>query len=170
MKLSFGKVSLILLVFFSSDYFVNSEIIDDDSLAKNNYKINDIKTVLPTLKGGAKYVLAGINFYGGVPILLPISYSSVNSLCKLMKKNKKMIIRVEGHSEAAGAPSLEILKELSEQRARTVYKVLLANGIEKKRVSTIGFGSKYMLFPSRNATEEERSANRRVEINVISIE
>jgi len=85
------------LSFFNDSSFVNSKALSADLLEKTNYKINDIKIVLPKLRGGKKYILGGINFYGGSPVLLQQSYSSVYSLSKLMKKNKKMTIRIEGH-------------------------------------------------------------------------
>lgn len=156
--------------FLNDDYFVKSKIISDSSLIESNYKINDIKTVLPLLKGGKKYVLTGINFYGESSELLPESYASVYSLCKLMKKNKKMKIRIEGHVNHPGHPSLAYKIELSESRAHAVYNILLSNGISKDRMKTIGFGSQYMLFPDFNSTEEQQKENRRVEINVISLD
>src|ERR1035437_187077 len=133
--------------FFNSSYFVNSQTIRDDSLIKVDYKLNDIKVILPKLKGGKKYTLGGINFYGDQAKLLPESYPSVSALCKLMKKNKKMKIRIEGHINDPGNPSLDSHKGLSEARAHTIYNMLLLNGIEKERMKIIGFGSMYMLFP-----------------------
>lgn len=153
--------------FFNSSYFVNNKTIINDSLIKNDYKLNNIKTILPKLKDGKKYTLGGINFYGDEARLLPESYPSVSALCKLMKRNKKIKIRIEGHINDPGNPSLDSHKEMSEARARVIYKMLLYGGIEKERMTTIGFGSKYMLFPRAHSLEEQE-ANRRVEINVLS--
>lgn len=158
------------IIFLNDNYFVDSKKINDDSLLKTSYKINNIKTILPKLKGGKKYVLNSINFYPGTADLLPESYSSVYSLCKLMKKNNKMVIRIEGHVNDPGRPSLGEAIELSEARAHTVYNILVLNGIAKYRMKTIGFGSMHMLFPDYNATSEQQEANRRVEINVISLD
>lgn len=158
------------LNFYNDSSFVNSKIIRPDLLEKADYKINNMKVILPKLKGGQKYSLAGINFYGNDTILLPISNSSINSLYKLMKKNRKMIIRIEGHINDPGHPSINSHKELSEQRAHAIFNILLMKGIEKDRMTTIGLGSQYMLFPRKNASDAEQEANRRVEINVISLE
>lgn len=156
--------------FLNDNYFVSSKEIDTDSLAKVDYKLNDIQTVLPKLKGGRKYILGGINFYGSSSKLLPTSFASVNALYKLMKKNKKMRIRIEGHVNNPNYTIPEkIVKPLSEERAKTVYNYLLAKGIEKERMSSIGKGDDYMLYP-KPKNEEEQMKNRRVEINVISIE
>lgn len=169
MDASLWSKSSYTLSFFNDSSFVNSKVLSADLLEKTNYKISDIKTILPKLRGGKKYILGGINFYGGTPELVPQSYSSVYSLGKLMKKNKKMTIRIEGHINFPGNPSLENMVALSEQRALAVYNMLLLKGIEKERMSTIGFGSMYMLFPLSNATENQQAANRRVEINVLSL-
>lgn len=109
-----------------------------------------------------KYNMSSINFFGGQATLLPSSYSSIEALYKLMKKNKRMIIRIEGHINGYGDHPLSV------SRAKTVYNYLQEQGIEKERMSFIGFGGEKQLYPNPK-NESESSANRRVEINVISI-
>jgi outer membrane protein OmpA-like peptidoglycan-associated protein len=90
----------------------------------------------------------------------------VEALYKLMKKNKSMVIRIEGHVNGTGQKVFE--QFLSEKRAKTVYDYLTKKGIEKERMSTIGYGADKMLYRTPQF-EGQASANRRVEINVISI-
>src|SRR3989339_31531 len=168
------------IVFLNEDYnlvmtedssFISIKEIHKAELKKANYQINNIKVVLPKLKGGKKYTLDGINLHGDQARLLPKSMSSVKALYKLMKKNKKMVIRIEGHTNdpfkqtEAQRPGWS--QKLSEQRAQAIYTYLKEKGIERTRMTTIGFGSKYMLYPTTNK-EDEMEKNRRVEINVIS--
>jgi outer membrane protein OmpA-like peptidoglycan-associated protein len=177
-----GKYNMTVKLWESAPYtisFENDSFFIDSKQITTDYKLNDIKTVLPKLRGGKKYTLGGINFEGNLPELLPESYASVNALCRLMKKNKNMIIRIEGHVNAPNNLTNSAWSErqnsriyfhqhLSEARAQTVYHYLISKDIAKERMSTIGFSNKYMLYPNPK-NEEEAEKNRRVEINVISI-
>ncbi|MDQ3046084.1 MAG: OmpA family protein [Bacteroidota bacterium] len=156
------------LTFMNDSSFVSSSTINTKSL-KNTSTFPDIKTVLPKLKKGGKYKLGNINFYGNAAIILPESYSSVESLYKLMKKNQKMVIQIEGHVNDPGGSSKGFNQKLSDERAMTIKNYLLGKGIEEERISTIGMSNKKMLF-TKPKDEVQSSANRRVEINVISIE
>ena len=86
-----------------------------------------------------------------------------------MEKNKKMVIRIEGHvNDPLGTFNRESKQSLSESRANTVYEYLLGKGIKEERMSKIGFGDRHILYPQPK-NEDEQEKNRRVEINVISI-
>ncbi|MES2284205.1 MAG: OmpA family protein [Bacteroidota bacterium] len=157
------KESLNYTLSFSSDNSFNVvKTLNTNDLKKSN-SFTDIRTILVRLKKGMKYNMSSINFYAGLAILLPSSFPSLLSLYKLLKKNKKMIIRIEGHINGYGDHPLSV------SRAKTVYDYLLEQGIEKERMSFIGFGGEKQLYPNTR-DETEASANRRVEINVISIE
>jgi outer membrane protein OmpA-like peptidoglycan-associated protein len=53
-------------------------------------------------------------------------------------------------------------------RAKMVYDYLLANGISPDRVLGYkGFGSSHPVYPIPEKSEEERIANRRVEIRIV---
>jgi outer membrane protein OmpA-like peptidoglycan-associated protein len=56
---------------------------------------------------------------------------------------------------------------LSLQRAKAVFSFLVANDIEKSRMSFLGFGSSQPIFPLPENNETERATNRRVEIKVV---
>lgn len=159
------------LTYISEETFVQTTTINTKDL-KGGTVFPDIKTVLPKLKKGEKYKLGNINFYGNSAILLLESFSSAQSLYKLMKKNKKMIINIEGHvNDPTGrkTPTEEKYNQvLSEDRANAIYNFLLKKGIEKERMSTEGFSNKHMLY-AHPKTKFEQEANRRVEIKVISI-
>lgn len=81
-----------------------------------------------------------------------------------------MVIRIEGHVNGEGSTSGDPYNQiLSEQRALKVYDILVAKGIEKERMQTIGFAAKKMLYPHPKS-ESQSEKNRRVEINVLSID
>lgn len=154
------------LTVLSDSTFVQSKTINTKDLKGEN-TFDNIRMLLPKLRKGEKYKLGNINFYGHEARLLPESYPSVMALYKLMSKNKKMIIQIEGHVNDPGG-RIATDQQLSEDRAKTVYDFLLKSGIQKERISTIGLSNKQMLFPFPK-DESQASANRRVEIKVISI-
>lgn len=159
------------LVFSNDSSFIGTKVINTAD-TKDGHSFPSIRAVLPKLKKGAKYPLGNINFYGNEARLLPESYPSVEALARLMKKNKNMIIQIEGHVNGAGASAHELegaaFQELSDARAAMVRNCLIGAGIADSRMSTIGYAAKQMLFP--HATDEEQQKlNRRVEIKVISI-
>ncbi len=153
------------LTFSSDSSFIAVKTLNTKDLKQTN-TFTDIRTILPKLKKGEKYKMGTINFYGNQSDLLPESYSSVNALYMLMKKNKKMVIRIEGHVNPAYPK--DDWQSLSEGRAKAVLFYLKQKGIEKERMSSIGFGASKAIYPIPK-NESEGAANRRVEINVISI-
>lgn len=158
------------LALSSDNSFIDVKIINTTEIQKQPNSFTDIRTVLPKLKKGEKYKLRNINFQAGNDILLVESFPSVEALYRLMKKNKKMVIRIEGHINGSRAGSVnESWQELSEMRAKRVYDYLVKKGIEQERIQTIGYSDRMMLYPNAK-NEIEASANRRVEINVLSIE
>jgi outer membrane protein OmpA-like peptidoglycan-associated protein len=72
-------------------------------------------------------------------------------------------IRVEGHTDSQGGRAYN--KALSERRASSVVRALVARGIPAVRLDTAGFGLERPI--AHNATREGRAKNRRVELHVL---
>jgi outer membrane protein OmpA-like peptidoglycan-associated protein len=72
-------------------------------------------------------------------------------------------VRVEGHTDDVGTPGYN--KRLSNRRAAAVVKWLVVHGVDKKRLSSEGFGRERPLDPAK--TEEARAQNRRVELHIV---
>ena len=162
------------LTFSNGSSFTQTQIINTASIKKGS-SFSNIKTILPQLKKGGKYKLGNINFYGGESRLLPESLPSVEALFQLLAKNKKMLIRIEGHVNSVFLDDYEResnshsqYQQLSDDRAEAIYTYLVKKGIAATRMKTVGLADTEMLFPhAKNA--EEQAANRRVEIKVLSI-
>jgi outer membrane protein OmpA-like peptidoglycan-associated protein len=94
-------------------------------------------------------------------------------LLDVMEKNPNLEISIEGHICCRAGWELDGMDEdlgtnnLSEMRAKTVYDYLIKNGIAAIRLSYKGFGPLYPLYAYPEKTEEEKTANRRVEIKII---
>jgi OOP family OmpA-OmpF porin len=67
---------------------------------------------------------------------------------------------IEGHTDDVGSP--EYNAALSAKRAETVQNYLLAKGVPRSRLGTIGHGEAAPVAP--NDSEQHRQQNRRVEI------
>lgn len=153
------------LVAFNDSSFIQSRILNTSDLQKESNVFQDITLVLPKLRKGKKFTVNNLNFEGGLDVLLTESIPVRHNLFKLMQKNKKLIIIIEGHVNGCdlsfGDPML-----LSQKRAENIFFYLMQKGIEKQRMSTLWFGCSRMLYPNPKSAEEEK-LNRRVEIKVI---
>lgn len=71
-------------------------------------------------------------------------------------------VRVEGHTDDQGKDARN--RVLSAERAAAVVSWLVSHGVDKKRLSSVGLGSKRPLVP--NDGDDGRRQNRRVELHI----
>jgi len=109
------------------------------------------------------WVLVGVNFESGKSNLSPESYPVLVNAVQVLLSNPDMKVEVQGHTDNIGSESFN--KKLSEQRAETVKRFLVAKGVAASRLSTVGVGSSNPV--SDNKTAEGRSLNRRIEFKVL---
>ncbi len=114
-------------------------------------------------KKGDKILLKNLNFYNNEDVMLPSSAPVVRELLSMLKEHPKLKIQIQGH--VCCEP--ENKKKLSRKRAIAVYNYLVRNGISKKRLSYTSFGSTKPIYAIPEKTEEEKTANRRVEIEIV---
>ncbi|HWJ91626.1 MAG TPA: OmpA family protein [Flavisolibacter sp.] len=130
------------------------------------------KDRLDSIRQGDVLRLKNINFYGGRHTFLPESLPALNELLEAMMTHPKLVIEIQGHICCLWGPDDgddydANDKNLSRNRARAVYDYLAEKGIDKARMSYRGFaGTVPLVYPER--TEEDRTANRRVEIRIVS--
>jgi OOP family OmpA-OmpF porin len=92
--------------------------------------------------------------------LRPEALPALDEVARLLASDESMRLKVEGHTDATGAP--EHNRELSKQRAETVVSTLVAKGVAPARLSASGFGSDQPLV--KETDEASRAKNRRVEL------
>ncbi|NGY38407.1 OmpA family protein [Flavobacterium sp. XN-5] len=131
---------------------------------KEDSKKTIIEKIVDDSKPGDLLKLENINFFDSSDILLPESRPALFDLLALLIKNKNLTIEIQGHICCQPKEAIDII---SAARAKKIYDILIKNGIEKERLSHIGFGSSKPIYlvPERN--EKERIANRRVEIKIL---
>ncbi|RZJ59349.1 MAG: OmpA family protein [Flavobacterium sp.] len=96
----------------------------------------DFEKTIFTAKKGDKIVIKGLHFYTDEARILPTSMAAINDLVAVMKKNPKLRIDIQGHMCCS-----EDRTNLAGDRAKTIYKILVKSGINKRRMTLKGFGS-----------------------------
>ncbi len=115
-----------------------------------------------------RYYLRPIYFDFDSYSLTGESMSKLDILSSILEKHPSLSIKITGHTDAKG--SYDYNQRLSADRATSVYKYLILNGISKDRMEAVGMSES--VHVARNTTRDERDApegrmlNRRVEFKV----
>jgi len=120
---------------------------------------------LEPLKQGKSMQIEEIEFHPGSSDFTPTSEGKLRRLKDFMALNSEVIIEIQGHVFSVEDNSFAAQK-MSEARAKRVYNYLVENGINKSRMTTVGFGNTKPIFPKPKLAFEEQM-NRRVEIKVL---
>ncbi len=120
---------------------------------------------LMPIEVGQVVTLNNLFFERGEANLLDKSLPTLDRLLQLMMENPSLEIELSGHTDGLGGRTAN--EVLSQERVDRIKEYLVQFGIEKNRVSTIGFGGRYPVAPSD--TEENRAKNRRVEVKILQI-
>lgn len=104
-----------------------------------------------------------LNFQTSSAVILQESYPEVEQFATFLKENPGYKAEIIGHTDSVGKAGLNMI--LSQERAASVKKALIADGVEESRLSTAGRGE---LDPiESNRTKEGRLANRRIEVVLV---
>jgi len=144
------------------DTVVSKEDITDTGGRNSTVTVQGVRKT-----GGEEPLLSG-----DVKLIIPFGYNdsepkekafdTLDRLAAVMVENLDMEIVVKGHTDTTGPPPYN--KNLSELRANSVKKYLVAKVISPLRIQTIGMGKQNPLKP--NTSWAGRKANRRVEIEL----
>lgn len=112
-----------------------------------------------------EFILSGgINFESGKADLLDAAYPELEKIVKVISDYPDTKWKIEGHTDNTGSAKLN--KELSIQRAKSVYNFFVSKGVDAKRLSVNGFGPDFPV--AENNTETGKALNRRVAIILVS--
>jgi outer membrane protein OmpA-like peptidoglycan-associated protein len=144
--------------------FSEKIVIENPNGSKSEYKLDvDFMNQMNTAKPGEKLNLKNLNFILNTFAVANESRGKLYELLQVMQANPNLKISIQGHICCMPADK----KDLSTLRAKAVYKFLEYNKIDKSRMAYKGFGVTQPLFSIPEKSEEERVANRRVEIEII---
>lgn len=110
------------------------------------------------------WVLGDVFFDFDKSDIKPRFYPELDAVVKVLDKNPSVKVRIEGNTDNIGTEKYNM--GLSERRANAVMEYLMKAGIDKNRLSTIGYGFSKPI--ATNATDEGRALNRRVELTPLS--
>ncbi|MDZ7607425.1 MAG: OmpA family protein [Cyclobacteriaceae bacterium] len=136
---------------------------NEDFTAVTDYREINRDLELTPLKVGESVQLNNLFFVQSKAEILPESQPEMERLLKLLNENPTLEIELGGHTDNQGS-SVANLK-LSEERALAIMNYLLENGINKKRLTSKGYGGTKPI--ASNASVETRQKNRRVEITIM---
>ena len=115
-------------------------------------------------KSGEKIKIENLNFVINTFAVVPESRGKMYELLLVLQKNPSLKIDIQGHL----CCMLVDRTDLSTQRAKALYNFLLNQNISKDRLSYKGFGSSQPIYALPEKDEQERAANRRVEILIVN--
>ena len=118
---------------------------------------------LRPLQTGLEVDLETIEFMPGADELYHTSLPALEALHKFLIVNPTVGIAVIGHDRPS--PTFSESAYESRERARAVWKYLIAQGVNPNRLSIEGEGSRMMRYPEPKSIEEAE-ANRRVTVRV----
>jgi OOP family OmpA-OmpF porin len=112
---------------------------------------------------GLIQILDQVKFKTASADLLPESDDTLGAVLKVMTEHPEIKrVSVEGHTDNHGGVAYN--QDLSRRRAASVVKWLAVHGIDRARLSSVGYGQERPV--DTNATEAGRQNNRRVEFHI----
>ena len=106
-------------------------------------------------------IKSDVLFDTGSAVLKPGAYAELNRIARVLNKYPQTMVRVEGHTDDAGAEDPNM--RLSLARADAVKNVFVQQGVNPTRVQTLGFGESQPI-------SSNRAQNRRVVITLIPVQ
>lgn len=156
------------LTFIRNGYLNAHYHLKAEDIALSKQDTINIQIYLNPVEVIEKITLKHIYFYTDTDVLKPESYPDLEKLLKSLKDNPSMLIEIQGHMNYAANRVMNRSQQnynlyLSHKRAKSIYQYLIANGIDRKRLSYRGMSNFKMIYPiPRN--QEEEDMNKRVEI------
>lgn len=109
-------------------------------------------------------VLERVHYATDQDIILPESFEVLEEVAQYIRAHKEwQEILIEGHTDSRASDAYNL--DLSQRRASSVLRFLLARGVEPSRLRAQGFGRSRPL--ADNSTEAGMSLNRRVEFTIL---
>lgn len=127
---------------------------------KNQEEAREIRVELIPIEKGQQVKLENVFFEFDAYELQQRSYPELDKVVEFLEANPGVMARLEGHTDNQGKDDYN--KELSRNRAKTVYQYLIDQGIDERRLDYKGYGADQPI--ATNDTEKGRAQNRRTEM------
>lgn len=140
-------------------YFLN-----DKEEEANSLDDQEVILELERVSVGKSMQIEEIEFVQGTSEITLASEPKLRRLKDFLALNASLNVEIQGHVFAIGDNSFAAQK-VSEARAKRVMKYLIDNGIDKDRLTAVGYGNTRPIYVEPKFFYEEQ-ANRRVEVVV----
>ncbi|MFT5449885.1 MAG: OOP family OmpA-OmpF porin [Gammaproteobacteria bacterium] len=114
--------------------------------------------------GDTLAIVTNVNFNFDSATIRSDSEAKLDRVVSILKTNKKVRVRIEGHTDSTGPEGYN--QGLSYRRAEAVKGYLAGKGIKGSSLSVVGFGEAKPLVSNRSRAG--RAVNRRVEFKVLN--
>ena len=163
--LGIKKIEIIApIVKYDKIKFPDSMFFENRDGSKTEMKLDTVfMQQINTAKAGEKLKLQNLNFIINTFAVVNESRPKLYELLLVMKNNPKIKIEIQGNLCCARNDK----QDLSTQRAKAIFSFLVNQNIDKSRLTYKGFGVSQPLFAIPEKDENERAANRRVEILIV---
>lgn len=146
------------------DGYLHFIVLKTDVNVLDQLATQDVAVKLDTVQQAiVKRAFNNLEFASGNDVIKKESYSSLDDLGALLKKNPKWRLKISGHTDNQGAAAANM--KLSQKRAEAVKKYLVGKGVIANRFKVEWFGQTKPI--ADNKTLEGRQKNRRVEMVII---
>jgi len=138
-------------------YFFHDSVYEVSSSEDQTINIE-----LDRVVSGKSIKIEDIQFVPGTSEIMVSSEPKLGRLKDFLALNSDLQVEIQGHVFSIGDNSIAGQK-ISEARAKRVMKYLIDNGIDRSRLTAVGYGNTRPVYPEPLRTYQEQ-ANRRVEI------
>jgi outer membrane protein OmpA-like peptidoglycan-associated protein len=108
---------------------------------------------------------AALTFDSGSATVKPQFDATLKEVARTVRSRNQSFVDVFAHTDTTGSPQVNLA--LSQRRAAAVATYLAGHGVAKARIASKGYGESAPLY-NPDMTEEQRAANRRVEIRLVA--
>jgi len=126
-------------------------------------QLNDTNFKVSSDKTQGWITLDRVYFATGKADLTPVSEAQIKNVVAILKAFPSSMVKIGGYTDNTGDAAVN--KQVSTDRARIVADQIIANGIDKSRIESEGYGADHFVCPA-NDTDECKAQNRRVDIRV----
>ena len=161
-KIDQTKKQDILITANKEGHSFEAQLISKENLEPEKVSIKAEPLKIEKLKEGSSFEIENLLFASGSAQLMEKSKIILSGFAQYLKQNPTIQIEIQGHTDDLGDDATNL--KLSEDRSKAVYDYLLSKGADKTMITFKGFGETKPKFP--NTSDENRSKNRRTEVNI----
>lgn len=145
----------------AKNYYAISENVNTSTLTEYKEITKDL--YLTPIEVGQTIRLNNIFFEFAKADLKPESHGELDRVVKFLTESPSIEIKLSGHTDNVGNDAANMT--LSENRAQSVLKYIVAHGIPASRLTAKGYGKTKPI--TGNESDEGRQFNRRVEFTIV---